>query len=64
MPIENQNDYIDLVAQAVIDRIEERDRVSSLVDAVVRRVIELQKEAEEAKASATNQEGGDNEKDS
>ncbi len=65
MRIENQNDYIDLVAQAVIDRIEERDRVSSLVDAVVRRVIELQKEAEDAKVSATNnQEGGDNEKDS
>ncbi len=63
MRIESQNDYIDLVAQAVIDRIEERDRVSSLVDAVVRRVIELQKEAEEAKTSASNEkvEGGDNE---
>jgi hypothetical protein len=64
MRIENQNDYIDVVAQAVIDRIEERERVSSLVDAVVRRVIELQKEAEDAKASATQQEGGDSEENS
>lgn len=55
MGIENRDDYIDLVAQAVIDRIEERDRVSSLVDAVVRRVMELQKESAEAKAAAEEQ---------
>ena len=55
MGIENRDDYIDLVAQAVIDRIEERDRVSSLVDAVVRRVMELQKESAEAKVAAEEQ---------
>lgn len=48
MGIENRDDFIDAVAQAVIDRIEERNRVSSLVDAVVRRVLELQKEAADA----------------
>ena len=32
-----------MVAQAVIDRIEERDRVATLVDLVAKRVMELQK---------------------
>jgi hypothetical protein len=65
MRIDNRDDYIDVVAQAVIDRIEERDRVAGLVDMVVRRVLELQVEAAEAKASATSEkEGGDNEEDS
>ena len=65
MRIDNRDDYIDLVAQAVIDRIEEKDRVSSLVDAVVRRVIELQKEASEAQASEIKENaGGKDEEDS
>ena len=37
-----------MVAQAVIDRIEERDRLAALVDMVVRRVLELQKAQFEA----------------
>lgn len=37
-----------MVAQAVIDRIEERDRLAALVDMVVRRVLELQKAQAEA----------------
>ena len=37
-----------MVAQAVIDRIEERDRVATLVDLVARRVMELQKAQAEA----------------
>ena len=41
MRIEDREDYIDLVAQAVIDRIEERDRLANLVDMVARRVTEL-----------------------
>ena len=44
MGIEDREDYIDLIAQAVIDRIEERDRISSLVNLVVNRVMELQRE--------------------
>ncbi len=35
--------YIDLVAQAVIDKIEERGRVAQLVEQVAARVIEMQK---------------------
>lgn len=42
MRIEDREEYVDMVAQAVIDRIEERDRLASLVDLVVRRVVELQ----------------------
>jgi hypothetical protein len=53
MRIEDRDDYIDLVAQAVIDRIEENDRVNGLVNMVVARVFELQKQkADEAKANA------------
>ena len=43
MRIEDRADYVDMVAQAVIDRIEERDRVARLVDLVAKRVMELQK---------------------
>jgi len=43
MRIEDRAEYVDMVAQAVIDRIEERDRLASLVDQVARRVMELQK---------------------
>ncbi len=51
MRIEDREDYIDVVAQAVIDRIEERDRLASLVDLVVRRVLELQDQRQVALAS-------------
>ncbi len=44
MLLEDRDDYVDLVAQAVIDRIEERDRLAGLVEMVVSRVVELQKE--------------------
>ncbi len=44
MRIEDREEYVDLVAQAVIDRIEERDRIAGLVNLVVARVLELQKE--------------------
>jgi len=42
MRMEDREEYVDMVAQAVIDRIEERDRLAVLVDQVVRRVLELQ----------------------
>lgn len=44
MRIEDREEFVDLVAQAVIDRIEERDRVAGLVNLVVARVLELQRE--------------------
>ena len=48
MRIEDREDYIDLVAQAMIDRSEERDRLANLVDMVARRVTELQMAQAEA----------------
>ena len=42
MRMEDREEYVDMVAQAVIDRIEERDRLAVLVDQVARRVTELQ----------------------
>lgn len=51
MRIEDREEYVDLVAQAVIDRIEERDRIAGLVNLVVARVLELQKEQALAQAS-------------
>ncbi len=38
------DEYVDLVAQAVIDRLEERDKINALVEQVARRVQELQAE--------------------
>jgi len=42
MRMEDREEYVDMVAQAVIDRIEERDRLAVLVDLVVRRVMKHQ----------------------
>lgn len=38
-----------MVAQAVLDKIEERQRVTMLVEMVVNRVIQLQKQEEDLK---------------
>jgi hypothetical protein len=48
--IEDQEEFVDQVAQAVIDKIEERDRIDSMVGLVVARVLALQKEQKEADA--------------
>ena len=48
MRIEDRDDFVDLVAQAVIDRLEARDRIEGMVNIVVARVIELQKREAEA----------------
>ena len=57
MRIEDREDYVDMVAQAVIDRIEERDRVAMLVDLVAKRVMELQKAQAEAEQEADKAQG-------
>jgi ethanolamine utilization protein EutQ (cupin superfamily) len=64
MRIEDRGEFVDMVAQAVIDRIEESNHVSSLVEQVVQRVIELQKkeaalksETEAAAANTVSTEG-------
>lgn len=39
-----RNTLVDMVAQAVIDKMQERERTNQLADLVVQRVIALQKE--------------------
>lgn len=46
---EERDELVDLIAQAVIDRIEERDRINGLADMVVARVFALQREEDELK---------------
>ncbi len=53
MRIEDRDDFVDLVAQAVIDKIEEHERVESLVKLVVTRVLAMQREEAEAAAVLT-----------
>lgn len=48
-----RNELVDLVAQAVIDKMDERERTNRLADLVVQRVMALQ--AEEAALNANNQ---------
>ena len=53
MRIEDRDDFVDLVAQAVIDKIEEHERVESLVSLVVARVLAMQREEASAAAVLT-----------
>ena len=48
MRMEDREDYVDMVAQAVIDKIEERDRLAVLVEQVAHRVMALQQARTEA----------------
>ena len=51
MSAEERDELVDLVAQAVIDRIEERDRINGLADLVVARVLSLQQEEHALRAA-------------
>lgn len=44
MDPEERNALVDMVAQAVMDKMEERDRTNALTDLVVARVLEMQKQ--------------------
>ena len=43
MTPEEQNNLVDMVAQAVIDRIEQHEQVNELANMVVTRVLEMQR---------------------
>ncbi len=60
MRIEDREEFVDQVAQAVIDRIEERDRLTGMVEMVVRRVFELQQQQADAQAEADRQQERNN----
>lgn len=49
--IEDREDFVDLVAQTVIDKIEEHERVESLVSLVVARVLAMQREEAQVAAA-------------
>jgi hypothetical protein len=53
MQVEDREEFVDMVAQAVIDKLDERDRINGLVNLVVQRIIELQ--SEEARALADDE---------
>ncbi len=50
MRMEDREEFVDQVAQAVIDKIEERDRIESMVSLVTARVLALQQEQKDAAA--------------
>ena len=54
--VNERNQLVDMVAQAVIDKMEEREKVSELADLVVQRVIALQKEEAQLKAEEETEE--------
>ena len=62
MTPEEQNNLVDMVAQAVIDRIEQHEQVNQLADMVVARVIELQlaENADSAKQDKAEQDAATN----
>ncbi len=47
---DERNNFVDLVAQTVIDKMEERSRLHELADLVVARVLALQQEQSDAQA--------------
>jgi len=55
MSAEERDELVDMVAQAVIDRIEERDRINGLADLVVERVLALQQEEHALRAAQAAQ---------
>ena len=59
MNSDEQIELVDMIAQAVVDRIDERERVSRLADVVVARVIAMQQEEAAMQASVKNKEKGD-----
>lgn len=50
MDTNERNQLVDMVAQAVIDKMDERQRTSALAELVVKRVLALQAEEAELKA--------------
>ena len=57
MRIEERDDFVDVLAQAVIDKITEQDRITGMVNMVVARVLELQKQESELNAAKQTADG-------
>ena len=53
MDSEERNTPADMVAQAVMDKMEERERTNALADLVVARVLEMQKQKASLQAESS-----------
>jgi len=51
-----RNEMVDMVAQAVIDKMEQREQTNAIAELVVRRVLALQEEEAKLKATETEKE--------
>lgn len=60
MASNQDEDFVDRVAQAVIDKIEERDRIASLVEQIAHRVLVIQKHEAALQEAASAQAGSGN----
>jgi len=60
MNLEERFEFVDLVAQAVVDKMEERDRINGMVNMVVARVIEMQQAEAALKAQEAEQAASQN----
>jgi len=60
MNLEERFEFVDLVAQAVVDKMEERDRINGMVNMVVARVIEMQQAEAALKAQEAEQTASQN----
>ena len=53
MDPEERNTLVDMVAQAVMDKMEERERTNALADLVVARVLEMQNQKASLQAKSS-----------
>lgn len=51
-----RNELVDMVAQAVIDKMEQREQTNAIAELVVKRVLALQEEEAKLKATEAEQE--------
>jgi len=56
MDASERNELVDMVAQAVLDKMEQREQTNAIAELVVRRVLALQEEEAKLKATEAEQE--------
>ncbi len=54
-----RNEMVDMVAQAVIDKMEQREQTNAIAELVVKRVLALQEEEAKLKATEAEKETSD-----
>ncbi len=56
MDASERNELVDMVAQAVLDKMEQREQTNAIAELVVKRVLALQEEEAKLKATEAEQE--------